>query len=1439
MGVRVTQRVRHGKGWSQSQVHNEKGMGEMANTTRPQTRRSHTARLASSGLAVLLLFGGVPPSTARAVENPVVQAPTGEEDGGIKSTENFDFEAFINHDNVRDGTEPFDTDNLAGNDLDDHNKVVRSFDTVTYPMKITINPKKVDKLENIKLRLTGTLEGGIEDGRANGRFAVGGTENLATGDVSFTQEYTIQQTGNSVMLPVTVEVLGAKPNAVLKPKLKVEVVSVDGVAPNSPVVTTFNDLPSVTVSARVNIRPLAGAGLAGQGIPYYPYSAIQPSTKEKWNTHAMSVTWSADKLPGKTDLRGSTFPDPKGKIKYRIVTNGFVTYDAAPTRTDTVQYDFLDKDLPVAVLDHQEIYPVSAKVGAPGSFMEGIPYSYRYGGNYTAPRSKMKDFKKATIDDVGYHSVWDSGQWTLGGPQVTKSQVIYEGENTGFTIGSTFPYYRADGWSGSPLYQQDIKAFSSHAFLIRMSNEYRINGPLNKANLANNAYYRATVVLDKYIAPNGDETLFNKSSSTSFDERNNPNGSYSVQNTFFAYPSGRELGTPNIGWSEISKGDASTLVGENVHLNTALGSSVMTPGGFRALTRWNTDSFELTPAFAKVGKDSIMAYGYYDQNINRVVNDAKTQEVLFGVAKFPKADNEWQVWSKKGIDDYDWYKTYDEAVKHGPVGSLQNNVTAPAGPKWTTAGRIPLRVKHENIGVGSINKDGTHNLSMTNYYPYADEERTVRSDVTAGRTLTNPAYWDKNGTMVEKQKPSGSTVPYETLGIQPAFASSVIDSDKATYYNSETVHWTVKNSLVLPTSGLPDAFDTSVQVTQKLPKGLTYKPGSGVIGTVKKEPVVTKNPDGTTSLMWDILFSLADSGKVDTVQFDTTINPFALSSGVQSSLDVTNVIATDLDQRPVKMRTTSKTITVLKVGMVGIYETIDKQDGKKNSAFELTLEPYTTIEDERDVTGLTNLPQDGDDLGSTFDGTAKLSDISIDSTRKYSGDVDIYLNDAVVKTTRPHEVDTTADGWYKYDNKGQDLSGVKTLLFKVDGLLANTDDVKVRLALQTKDNQFGNVYFNETVINSATDYKLSPMSNRVRYTIRADLELALERVRAYTWGGNQPVSVRVAKTVINENAIADENITLGIYETETNKRLVTKTYKPDELLRENVLSVPRVALTYPNTKPAKLNIEARIENVNTDTVWVRDGDEKLNVDIYKASQANIADDMASHAEQTYKGVTVAEREHGKPIQLYYETATISKTPVIKLKAGYGFAYQFHVTYANEILADVQSKLPIKTSVNAGITLDERLLDGTYKSVDDTAGGMSHIYLDAEIDATYFQGTKTVYNLPNSYIEQKTGNSYTQNQMIAMKADMSNPKQFVEGGKKFYVPVWIDEAMKYDIVPSNFGKTVESLGSNQVGFMATHRADIYAYMFNHTDSETSNDDELLIQPMTGKMDGVTR
>lgn len=1368
------------------------------------------------GLLIVFLAGGFA---------PVVHA-SGIEDGAIKQHDLFEFEAFIKHDDVADGTEPFDSDNESGNDSGEHNKIVRSWDTVTYPLKITINPKKADKLENIKLKISGTLENGIVDDRVNAKFAVGGTEDMDNKKVSFIQDYTIERTGNSIMIPVTIEVQGAKDDVTLTPDLKVEVESVDGESITG-VVTSFNDLPGVTTSAKVNIKPYIGQGLAGQGIPYYPYAGISGNDEDKENTEAFAISWGIDKLPGKTDMRGATFPDPDGTIHYKIEMNGYVAWDAKPRKTGTELYDFDGRDTPFLLFDHQPINYNSKKVGQPHMLADGIAYDYRYRHTYSAPQSQLPSFDKAAIEKDGHRMVWDSGDWDVSAPDIGSERVTYEGTNTGFVIGSTFPHYRSDGYTGSPLYGEDTRVFSSHSFIVMMANEYRIGGPNNPEEYANNAYYRAYVTLTGYEDENGNEISFDKRVGTTFSERNNPDGAYSVQNTFKAYPSMAQLGTPNVGWSTVSKGDASTLIGEDVYINAALGQSVISYGGYQAVYRWNTDAFELTKAYADYGERNLYGSGYYTPTLERIRYNYETQKVLFGVAKFK--DNSFENFTSKGIDDYDWYETFDEAVKHGPVGAYQMDVTAPTGAKWQGGGTFPLKVKHNNIGIGAETKDGSANIMVTNFYPYPTEDRSKRIDVHKNRSYYNSAIWDETGTMTKKQSPAGSTVNFETLAIVPAETASILEADKSSYYNSETIHWTARNSIVLPESGVPDDLDAGVKVTHTLPKGLNYKVGSGKVGEEPTDPEVIANPDGTTDLVWSLLVSNS-THTLEDITFDTTINPFALSThGVQSSVTVKGVIESELDRRAEHLRTRTESVTVLKVGMVGIYESINKTYGEKNSDYTVTLSPYTTIEDEEGVTGLTHLPLSGDDLGSEYDGTAEIKNIKLTADRVHDDeDVTIYLNKDPLYSSRPHEVDVSKNGWYEYTGDPDELDGAVSLLFQVDGKMTNKDNIEIDVTVQTKDNEFGNKYLNETVINSDTDYRLSPVSNRVRYTIRADLELALERFQIYTNKADKglPTSIRVAQTVLAPDAVKDKDITLAIYDTESGNKVTEKTYKQHDLRSENAIQIPPDVLE----KADKKNYEVRIEGYDTNKIWVRDGEGEIDTDGYTAKEKTLTmDDADGNGDVKFKGVVMTERELGKDMAVFHESWNIKKIKEPEVKSGYGYVFNPKLSYSNDLLNDVQSRVEnVSFAPDMSLFVDHNLIDPSLEYYNPDAN-----YGDGDKVEVAFLRTETPaankldssYELPQLYLEQGTGLTYTGNQ----KENGEIEGEPLDAGQELYVPVWIDQHGKYDTLIRND----EAIGSHFMNVDLLRQVDVQAYMFSHTDSDTPEGDELLIHPMVQK------
>lgn len=1333
-------------------------------------------------------------------ENYRLSAVDGVEDGDTAENNLFEFESFIKSTDITDGTEPFDKDNAAGNDSGDKNGIVRTFDTVTYPIKITINPKKVDKLSNIVLKITGTVENGISGNQVNAKFAVGGYEDISKNEVGFEQLYTIEQTGNSVMVPISLEVKGAKNGVKLTPKLKVEVVSVDGVDITKDKVTTaFDNLPSVTTSGKVNIKPYIQTGLAGQGIPYVPFSGISGNPDDTANLHSFSVSFGLQNLDGKTDNRGATFPT--GEIKYHVDLSGYVLWDGGPNKGKTEAFAFTKKDKPLYLYDERAINSTNPVTGSKNTLSEGESYSFSRSYAYSAPLSKLANLTPKNIESQGFRSVWDSGDWSVNKPSVTENKVTYTGSNKEYIIGSTFPEHRADGWTGGKLYGQNDKIFSSNAFMIKMENQYRIGGENNPDGYANNAYYTADVVVDSYVDESGKTISVNKTGRAQVSERNNPEGSYSVQNTFFGHPTTSQLGTPNIGWGVVSKGDASTILGSDVHYGSSLGSSVVSFGGFDAAYRWNTDAFELTKEYAAIAKTRIMNVGYSDTSLKTVANNTTNQKVFFGIAKF--TDNKFESFTQKGINDYTWFESYDEAIKKGPIGAMKSEVHAATGPIWTGQIMIPLHVKTKKIG--SYTDKGSANIVVTNYYPYSDKERTKQIDVSKNATYKNPSLWNEAGEMTSKQAPAGSTINFETLAILNAEVSSTVTTDKATYYNSEEVDWTVKNSIVLPVGGAPDGYDGSVQLEQTLPKGLDYKVGSGLAGSVKKEPKITKNADGTTNLVWDLLIS-GKTNTLDTVTFSTTINPFALTKGVQSSLTLKNVISTPVDTRKVHLRTATKTINILKVGMVGIYEDIDIDNGEKNSTFNIKMQPYTTIEDEWDVKGITVIPLSGDKLGSLYQGSATLDKITVDSPKPVS----IYLNNAIVTTTDPHKVDVTKNGWYKYTGGTQNISKALTVLFHVDGTLSNTDNVQIGFSVKTKDNNFGNMYLNETVINSATDYKLSPTSNRVRYTIRADAELNLERIRIYTANAKEhlPIQLRINKEVLRDRALT-EPLKLVVYEKGTTTRVYEKSFTIGNLQRENDLLIPSKFLKKDTNKA----YEVRVEGYNTDKIYVDDTANKIDTQGYTSSEKVIEKTVTEDSSLDYKGVIMTEREIGKDMVSYYETLTMPLKKREDLYTGYGYELNQKLTFTNDLGGATA------TPTHMAVEIDNKAIDGTTVGI---ADDQSHIELLTEESV---QGNSLVqtYYYPNSYMSQKTG------EIVSEEAaeTSTDPDDLVYAGNKLYVPVWMDAIGAYD----HTFKSVSPLGVNEISISVTDPLHVEAYMFGHLDSETMKDDALLITPST--------
>ncbi|PFL41840.1 fusion protein (includes pXO2-28-29-30) [Bacillus cereus] len=1325
---------------------------------------------------------------------------------GKKGSNLFDFEAFIKPSDIVDGTAPFDSNDEAGNDSNPNNGIVRTFDTVTYPLKVTINPKKHDQLKNIKLKITGTLENGITNKRVNAKFAVGGKEDLEKEIVSFDMEYMLKETGNSLMIPVTVEVQGAEQGLKLKPNIKIQVISVDGEdITNENVSQSFNDISPVIASGKVNVKAKFSTHYAG--MPRLAYSVFNPKVDKDDRSFIFPVVLSlfVDNLPNRSDIRGATFPI--GKVNYHFEFSGRVDWDSQSMGVEKL--DFEGKDTPFKIFNHQAIDDISQKIPQPNteSFELGLE-SYKdvrtnQSGSAKSYIPKEK-WNAADIEKYTINSVWDSGITQISKPKVSKEVINYEGNVSDFTIGSTFPTMISHA-DKVVAFNKNQKAFATTRFLIHTPNEYYPLGKNNKINKPNNVYYDLKCIIDSYEDSKGNMVPYNTTAAVTINERNDPKGSYSIQTTFHT-PEGKELGTPNVGYNVVSKGDPTVIVGQKVKVVSHLNVRAVTEGGTTMVYKWNTDSFYLTKQYAESAKGNMLNEGYPTSTGERIKNSDK-QVISFGIAK--KNDNSFDALTQNKEADYEWYNTYDEAIKYGEVGAIKNDINAVMGDGEVVASFIPFDVKTKKVG--SVNEKGTPNITVTDSVIYPTADRKVGYRIREDGKYNNFTEYDENGNLTKLQSPVGGSINFETLGIINGETSSDIKTNKNTYYSSDNVDVTVDNLAKLPAEVDFNSLDEKIEMRVKIPKGLDYVVGSAKYGDQYIEPKIEQQGDGSNHLVWyDTL--TRNNKALKKINFEARINPVLLPQGNQVGLEIQNVISSSMDTRLEKFRTSSKNISVVKIGMVGVSETIKKVTGKKNSDYEVGVQPYTTIKDESHVKALTYVPRNKDENGSAFSGITFLKQLTLDNPNNKN--IEIWLNNSFVESNNPNKINLQSNGWYRYTGE-QDLSKVVSILLYINDSLSNSDIVKMNLVYGTYQNEFGDQYVSKTVVNTSVDYKLSPVSNQVKYTIVADVNLSLRKIRIDTAPAESglPVTIRLDKDIVYEDS-NKEKLNVNLYDKTDNKVVGSKIYTIEELPEEVKFKVDPKFLKKNN----KRNYEVRLEKVNKESILIVDHKGKVDTDGYTSSEETVKANAKESTELKYKGVIMTEREVGKEMEVFHETLTIPLKQLPKQKTGYGFELKTEASYNNE--------LAIAYDIKANALVDKRLVD-SYLNYE-KKGEQVVVPLEETKKTGSLDKNKIdfLFELPHMNVEQKTGNLFTDQQV---KEHDSRIKNAIKDGKrKLYVPIWAD-LEEYDV----FVDSGVPIGANKINFEVTQPLQLYAYMYGTIGSKTLKDDELLIEPVDPK------
>lgn len=348
------------------------------------------------------------------------------------------------------------------------------------------------------------------------------------------------------------------------------------------------------------------------------------------------------------------------------------------------------------------------------------------------------------------------------------------------------------------------------------------------------------------------------------------------------------------------------------------------------------------------------------------------------------------------------------------------------------------------------------------------------------------------------------------------------------------------------------------------------------------------------------------------------------------------------------------------------------------------------------------------------------------------------------------------------------------------------------------------------VIEKEVDKKRNTYTLEFFYTKPA-LDLGLTYIRIDTDRANDglPTKLEFDQQIIVPERWKDNDVTLTVYDRDRNLQV----YQDDKVDVEKLDKGVEIEVDAKHRKKGSSAIYEAVITTNDKQEVVSGYATSAGIDTnaYVASERVVKAESVEDESTTvkYSGVAMTERHLGEDVKEYKErmTGTIGKT--VDLISGYGFEATQEMTFETEVEDHEVPKIKADAKVHTDIS------DGDYELKD----GRHVFKLDSD-DKKEDLSRETKFNMPKTYVDRLSGD-------VSLDKDkFENPK---DGGRKVYVPIWIDELGTYKYsVHSN------RLGRNHVKFDLDQDVIVDAYMFGHIDSETLDDDALLIEPAKKSM-----
>lgn len=1310
-------------------------------------------------------------------------------------TKDFVLDVSIDKSKIRDGTPDFDADDDPGHDSSAHNSIVRTKDTVIIPLKLTINPKK-DTIKNITLKTTVKIQNDGLDGLRE----------------VYTTETSIKQTSTAVYMDLPFVVPFRSHNFDLNPEIDVEIIKVNG-EKVEPQKVTFNDFFHLKISAKANI-----------GYDFRPVIMASPSMIHGGDVRMNdfeTLFMSGIRFFSDLEKKGSTFPK---NVRMEIKTDGSVNYDL--DKYQDLAFD--NTSSPIHGFDVHSFNKVSGGVDSGLLTAKSHSEASKRGSRYMVSSGSSYN-----MFFISYYYSLDRDYcgYDLRIIPTNNNSFIFELSNLHVNSSLSNNYF-----TGSNTKIADI------GFIEYLDKDFRLGGRDNKDRLNNTEFYR----LISHLQLNNDASFHYAYK----DKENTQEQIHTVQRrNFDSQGSLRGHGY----WSNY----ADDLYRKYFYKDRLTGNADFNwdfdfgnrifEGGFDLLIKFNPDSFK---------KDRGNHWSEFQFYHNK--------RIRYGIAK--DSNNEFKHFIHKEKDDYIWYDNYYDDEKHGRTSAVLYEVMEPNFLNKNYDGydlHMDTVLTYDGNRFGTTNDKDTYNLAQGIMYLYEDKDRKQKPIVYGspneeGR-FNNPWMLDEQLNTLKPQSPKDDLSTFDTIKVRPMNVEvraniGVVNENymnKVGEYhdysinggnmytlskNNDVSHLEVGDYVYTPISmrvtypkmyGL-DGKNNVLELEVTAPKGLTYVENS--IHSVDDENKSARTfldkpsqysikeriklPDGSEKFIFNIVFDQSyffSNATINDVVYQGVMHILGMKFKVTSAFfDGSDSFSTRDFTIKAWLRgsygSNHAVISGNRLYLLSVLEEIESKSQKRNQPFSIAINPFTTNERENNVRGAFHVPANNDENGSHFAGELHLKNIDVKTTKL----MNIYVNKQRLDVSNVLNIDISRDGWVKYVD-GMDLNGIQSVYYEIPGQSTISDDLHLKLNFETKGNHTGDTYIHTSYVNSDNRYRIPPKASKVSYVVDdvPPLKVDFSKIQIRTKPKEEGLDVDVyTNKAILDDSGKEVSFKVELWDNTLNQKVTEKDYTGDSLPEKIAFKVPSELLKQDGQQH---NYEVRL-------VGLEGSDAKINTDGYTSSKKIVRlDDLKDHLKDdtyVYRSVIMTERYKGNDIKRYYEEIKVPIGKPYRNKTGYAIDLKpFGMSYQNDLQEfDSISGVKVELSAEKGLVEKANIKAENWFS--------KHVELQVERTSNVFKDNKISFDveLPEVSARQNDG-------AIHLAKNVKTKTNYYNGGRRLYVPIWT-KLKNYELV---YDLSDHKIGVNQVSLTLIKHVDVYAYMYNPSESTSVINDELMLKP----------